>query len=63
MDPDGYAFLSNGACYGNRMGIYSLISGVEQLAAALLDAGKWRPSDIHITSLLDIHTKSHYNAT
>ena len=35
----------------------------EQLAAALLDAGKWRPSDIHITSLLDIHTKSHYNAT
>ena len=35
----------------------------EQLAAALLDAGKWLPSDIHITSLLDIHTKSHYNAT
>ena len=35
----------------------------EQLAAALLDAGKWFPSDIHITSLLDIHTKSHYNAT
>ena len=33
------------------------------LAAALLDAGKWFPSDIHITSLLDIHTKSHYNAT
>ena len=37
VDPDGYAFLSNGACYGNRMGIYSLISGVEQLAAALPD--------------------------
>lgn len=35
----------------------------EQLAAALLDAGKWLPSDIHITSLLDIHTKSYYNAT
>jgi len=35
----------------------------EQLAAALLDAGKWLPSDIHITSLLDIHAKSHYNAT
>ena len=35
----------------------------EQLAAALLDAGKWFPSDIHITSLLDIHTKSHYIAT
>ena len=35
----------------------------DMLAAALLDAGKWFPSDIHITSLLDIHTKSHYNAT
>ena len=35
----------------------------EQLAAALLEAGKWLPSDIHITSLLDIHAKSHYNAT
>ena len=35
----------------------------EQLAAALLGCGKWLPSDIHITSLLDIHAKSHYNAT
>lgn len=37
--------------------------GDEQLAAALLAAGKWQISDIHITDLLDIRTESHYNAT
>lgn len=35
----------------------------EQLAAALLSAGKWQPCDIQITSLLDISPESHYNAT
>lgn len=35
----------------------------EQLIAALLDAGKWQPCDIQITSLLDISTENHYNAT
>jgi hypothetical protein len=36
-DPDGYAFLSNGVCYGNRMGIYSFIDGMESLCQDLPD--------------------------
>ncbi len=39
------------------------LAATESLAAALLEAGKWLPSDIHITSLLDIRPESHYNAT
>ena len=35
VDPDGYAFLSNGPCYGNRMGIYSIVTGMEKLCTWL----------------------------
>ncbi len=35
VDPDGYAFLSHGMCYGNRMGIYTMTSGNESLCAWL----------------------------
>lgn len=35
----------------------------EALAAALIAAGKWQLSDIHITDLLDIQPENHYNAT
>lgn len=37
VDPDGYAFLSNGACYGARYGIYSHVTGQETLCAWLPD--------------------------
>ena len=30
-DPDGYAFFSNGMCYGNRTGIYGMADHLEQL--------------------------------
>ncbi len=36
-DPDGYAFFSNGVCYGNRIGIYSFIDGMESLCQSLPD--------------------------
>ena len=39
------------------------VPATEQLCAALVSAGKWQPSDIHITSLLDIRAGNHYNAT
>lgn len=39
------------------------VPATEQLCAALVSAGKWQPSDIHITSLLDIRAENHYNAT
>lgn len=31
VDPDGCAFLSNGICYGNRMGVHGFIDGMENL--------------------------------
>ncbi len=31
VDPDGYAFFSNGVCYGSRMGVHGFIDGMENL--------------------------------
>ncbi len=31
VDPDGYAFLSNGVCYGSRMGVHGFVDGMEGL--------------------------------
>lgn len=31
VDPDGYAFFSNGMCYGNRTGIYAMADHIESL--------------------------------
>lgn len=31
VDPDGCAFLSNGICYGTRMGVHGVVTGVEGL--------------------------------
>jgi len=35
VDPDGCAFLSNGICYGTRMGVHGVVTGVENLFAWL----------------------------
>lgn len=37
VDPDGCAFLSNGICYGSRMGVHGVVTGVEQLFAWIPD--------------------------
>ena len=29
VDPDGYAFFSNGVCYGNRMGVHGFVDGMK----------------------------------
>lgn len=31
VDPDGYAFFSNGMCYGNRTGIYGMADHLDSL--------------------------------
>lgn len=31
VDPDGYAFLSKGVCYGSRMGVHGFVDGMENL--------------------------------
>lgn len=31
VDPDGYAFISNGVCYGSRMGVHGFVHGMEEL--------------------------------
>lgn len=31
VDPDGYAFISNGMCYGTRMGVHGFVDGMENL--------------------------------
>jgi len=31
VDPDGYAFISNGVCYGSRMGVHGFVHGMEDL--------------------------------
>lgn len=31
VDPDGYAFISNGVCYGSRMGVHGSVDGMENL--------------------------------
>lgn len=40
VDPDGYAFFSNGMCYGSRMGVHGFIDKMENLFSWLPD-----PSD------------------
>lgn len=50
VDPDGYAFFSNGMCYGNRTGIYGMADHLDSLHAALppregLFAGAWTTGD------------------
>ena len=37
VDPEGCAFLSNGICYGTRMGVHGVVTGVENLF-------EWLPS-------------------
>ncbi len=31
VDPDGYAFISNGVCYGSRMGVHGFVDRMENL--------------------------------
>jgi hypothetical protein len=31
VDPEGYAFISNGVCYGTRMGVHGFVDGMENL--------------------------------
>lgn len=35
VDPDGYAFFSNGMCYGSRMGVHGFVDKMENLFAWL----------------------------
>lgn len=35
VDPDGYAFISNGVCYGSRMGVHGFVDRMENLFAWL----------------------------
>jgi hypothetical protein len=35
VDPDGYAFFSNGMCYGSRMGVHGFVDRMENLFAWL----------------------------
>ncbi|HEY8422096.1 MAG TPA: beta-galactosidase [Thermoclostridium sp.] len=37
VDPDGYAFFSNGVCYGARMGVYGFVDNMESLFSWLPD--------------------------
>ncbi len=37
VDPDGCAFISNGICYGSRMGVHGFIDGMENLFEWLPD--------------------------
>ncbi len=37
VDPDGCAFLSNGVCYGTRMGVHGFVDGMENLFEWLPD--------------------------
>ncbi len=38
VDPDGYGFISNGVCYGSRMGVFGFVDGLEKLFS-------WLPSE------------------
>lgn len=38
-DPDGYAFFSNGMCYGSRMGVHGFVDKMENLFSWLPDPG------------------------
>lgn len=35
VDPEGYAFISNGVCYGARMGVHGFVDRMEELFASL----------------------------
>lgn len=37
VDPDGYAFFSNGCCYGSRMGVHGFVDRMEHLFEWLPD--------------------------
>ncbi|MDF2986542.1 MAG: Beta-galactosidase [Eubacterium sp.] len=37
VDPDGYAFFSNGMCYGSRMGVHGFVDKMENLFSWLPD--------------------------
>ncbi|HML49504.1 MAG TPA: beta-galactosidase, partial [Clostridia bacterium] len=37
VDPDGYAFFSNGVCYGSRMGVHGFVDRMESLFEWLPD--------------------------
>lgn len=37
VDPDGYAFFSNGICYGTRMGVFGFVDRMEALYSWLPD--------------------------
>ena len=37
VDPDGYAFFSNGMCYGSRMGVFGFVDKMENLFSWLPD--------------------------
>ncbi len=39
VDPDGFAFFSNGMCYGSRMGVYGFTDRMENLFSWLPDDG------------------------
>ncbi len=44
VDPDGYAFYSNGVCYGSRMGVHGFVDGMETMFDWLPDLSDptWR---------------------
>ena len=44
VDPDGYAFISNGICYGSRMGVHGFVDGMENIFRWLPDKEdpKWK---------------------
>lgn len=37
VDPDGYAFFSNGMCYGSRMGVHGFVDNMDNLFSWLPD--------------------------
>lgn len=39
VDPEGYAFFSNGVCYGCRMGVHGFVDGMETLFSWLPEEG------------------------
>jgi hypothetical protein len=44
VDPDGCAFISNGICYGTRMGVHGFVDGMENLFSWLPEKSdpKWK---------------------
>ena len=44
VDPEGYAFYSNGVCYGSRMGVHGFVDGMETMFDWLPDREdpQWR---------------------